>query len=126
MKLLITIAFCATVLLGCSTPGKYIAASSTTVEHAMQAWAVFVVDGHATPEQELAVRQLKTRYDTAEDAAVSAYVDMNQTGDKTAWLIARDLLKANQANLLALVTAFTNRTTNSIPTIVTNSTPPQL
>ena len=130
MKLLITLAFCATVLLaGCQTPGKYIATSSTTVDHAMQAWAVYVVDGHATPEQELAVRKVKTLHEIAEDAAVLAYTDFKITGDKTVWLKARDVLRLNQANLLAIIASFTNPTpTNSPPTIVTNSpsTPPSL
>ncbi len=105
-----------TILLGCflwsgcqTTPGKYISSSSTTVNHAMQAWAVYVVDGRATPEQEAAVRAAKDNYDVAEDVAVIAYAQSQSTGDQSRWIIYRDLLSQHQAELIQLVTLFTGK-----------------
>lgn len=94
---------------GCNTTGKLIATSSTTVDHAMQGWAVYVVDGKATAEQEKQVRKAKDLYDAAEDAAVEAYTTFSLTGDKSRWEQARDYLWAQQRALISLVEQFTGR-----------------
>ncbi len=96
------------LLAGCATPGKLIASSSTTVDHAMRAWAVWVVDGKATPEQELRVRALKAKYDAAEDAAVQANIAF-ASGDKTRWAAAKAFLIEQQQALLSLVSTLTGR-----------------
>ena len=96
------------LLAGCATPGKIIASSSTTVDHAMKAWAVWVVDGHATPEQETKVRALKLKYDSAEDAAVQANIAF-ASGDKTRWAAAKAFLMEQQQALLSLVSTLTGK-----------------
>ena len=96
---------------GCSTPSKFIAASSTTVDHAMKAWAVYVVDGHATPEQEAKVKKAQKSYYAAEDLALAAIAGVEAGGDKTAWLKARDLMLANQKTLIDMINTFTHKKT---------------
>lgn len=105
MKSLFAIVLIAIVslLAGCATSGKLIATSSTSVDHAMQAWAVYVVDGRATVAQEASVRVLKEKYDLSEDAAVAAFASFTQTGDKTAWQQASAYLQTNEANLISLI-----------------------
>jgi len=94
------------LLTGCkTTPGKIIASSSTTVDHAMKAWAVFVVDGHATAAQEATVKSLKEKYDAAEDAAVEA----NARLDPPSWAAAKQYLLEQQTNLIQMVTMFTGK-----------------
>lgn len=103
--------FCCILILGaaCQTTGKLIATSSATVDAAMQTWAVYVVDGHATAQQETQVRSIKSKYDAAEDAAVEAYTAFSLTGDKTRWQQARDFMLEQQRALIALVEQFTGR-----------------
>lgn len=106
---LIAVAFASLLWAGCQTAGKVIATSSTTVDHAMQAWAVYVVDGHATPAQENQVRILKNNYDQAEDIAVAAYAVYSETGDKTQWERAKELLLKKQTQLVNLVSSLTGK-----------------
>lgn len=96
------------LLAGCSTPGKLIASSSTTVDHAMKAWAVWVVDGKATPDQEAQVRAFKIKYDAAEDAAVKANIAF-ASGDKASWAAAKAYLVEQQQALLNLVSTLTGK-----------------
>jgi hypothetical protein len=109
MKYLITLLSVTFLVCGCQTPGKIIATTSTSVDHAMQTWAVYVVDGKATPEQETKVKEFKLRYDAAEDLALSAFIEYTKTDDKSVWLRAKDLLKAQQLNLINLVNQFTGK-----------------
>jgi hypothetical protein len=110
MKTLLTITIAVICLLtnGCKSTGNLIATSFTTVDHAMQAWAVYVVDGKATMTQELAVREAKLKYDVAEDTAVAAYVKL-ASGDKVTWAIARDHLIQQRENLLNLLSVLTGK-----------------
>jgi predicted lipid-binding transport protein (Tim44 family) len=95
------------VVTGCgTTPGKVIASASTSVDHAMQGWMVYVVDGHATPAQEQAVRAAHLDYLAAEDAALAAYAGFAATGEASAWQRARDFLNGQQQALLALISSF--------------------
>lgn len=112
MKQIITLTILVTALLcgGCASTGKLIATGSTTVDHAMQAWAVFVVDGKASVEQEEVVRSYKNRYYIAEDSAVLALVDYEQhPGDKTNLETAINVLKIHKQNLIKLVESFTGK-----------------
>jgi transcriptional regulator GlxA family with amidase domain len=106
--LIIGVLLVATFLIsGCSTTGKVIATSSTTVDHAMQAWAVYVVDGKASMAQEQAVRAAKEKYDAAEDAAVEAYIQFSKDDYRPAWEKARDYLTSQAEALTALIQQFT-------------------
>lgn len=91
-------------LCGCANTGKILVSASTTVDHAMQAWAVYVVDGKAKPQDEAVVRKAFDSYKAAESIALSAYLESEKTGDKTAFEKARDVLLREQVALLALVT----------------------
>lgn len=97
------------LLAGCTTPGKLIASSSSTVDHAMQAWAIYVVDGKATIAQENMVRAYKIKYDAAEDAAVEANLKFATTGDKAAWKLAKEYLTEQKDNLINLVSSLTGK-----------------
>lgn len=92
----------ALIWTACTTTSKLIVASNITVDHAMQAWAVHVVDGKATPAQEDAVRQAKLKYDAAEDALVEANIKFAQT-DKSAVKLAREYLKEQREALIVLI-----------------------
>lgn len=113
MKQFLSLLFVITLLVGCdgcsSTPAKLIATSSSTVDHAMKAWAVYVVDGKASAAQEAMVRDAKAKYDAAEDAAVKAYVSYTKSGDKLTWAVANDLLTKNKESLLNLITLLTGK-----------------
>ena len=97
------------IFTGCATTGKLIATSSTTVDHAMQAWAVYVVDGKASKVQEDRVRVAKEKYDAAEDAAVEAYATFSAGGSKSSWTVAQEYLKQSQSSLISLITMFTGK-----------------
>jgi ABC-type phosphate/phosphonate transport system ATPase subunit len=101
--------FVSLLCVGCQTTGKLIATTSTSVDHAMRAWAVYEVDGKATEAQKSQVRYFKQQYDLAEDAAVAAFVVMSETGDKSSWLTAKEYLYKNQQNLINLVTLITGK-----------------
>ena len=112
MKLTINLLLISLVLIvGCSTPSKLIATSSTTVDHAMKAWAVYVVDGHATLKQKQQVDKAQADYYAAEDLAIAANLGFKDSADKKAWLKARDLMLANQQALIDLITTFTHKKT---------------
>lgn len=111
--LVLTCAIVALLTGGCSTTGKLIATSTTTVDHAMQAWAVYVVDNQSTLEQENKVRELKAKYDLAEDVVLDAYGESVKTGNKTTLQIAKNALATAQRNLVAAVELFTNKKVRS-------------
>ena len=110
MKIALSV-ICVLLLVGCSTPSKFVASSSTTVDHAMKAWAVYVVDGLATPKQIQQVKKAQQDYYAAEDLALAAIAGVEVGGDKTAWLKARDLMLANQQTLIDLINTFTHKKT---------------
>ena len=95
------------LLSGCASPGKYIVTTSIATDHAMQAWAVWVVDGHATINDELTVMAAHERYLAAEDAVLEAWLAWQKTGDKLTWIEARDALLRRQSDLLMLVDKLT-------------------
>jgi heat shock protein HslJ len=95
------------LLSGCASPGKYIVTTSIAVDHAMQAWAVYVVDGHASINDELTVMAAHQRYIAAEDAVLEAWLAFQKSGDKLTWIEARDTLLRRQADLLMLVDKLT-------------------
>lgn len=94
-------------LVGCATSGKFIAASSTTVDKAMKSWAAYVVEGHATPAQEEAVRRAHKDYLASEDLALAAL----ESGSKPDLQTARKFLTEHQAALLQLVELFSRKET---------------
>lgn len=89
-------------MAGCATTGKMVASTSSTVEHAMQMWAVFVVDGHATPTQEARVKRALEDYYAAEDLVISAM----KKGDPLTLETAKQWLKENRDLLLGLINGF--------------------
>lgn len=103
-KYLITLTVTVCLLLtSCVNVGRVIATNSTTVDHAMKAWSVYVVDGHATPEQEAKVKEAQLAYYAAEDLALDAYRTYHKTGDKTVYVIAAERLQAQSQNLVTLI-----------------------
>lgn len=110
MKKLVTLIGITLLLAGCSTTGKLIATSSTTVDHAMRAWAVHVVDGKASAAQEETVKAAKLKYDAAEDQAVAAYTTFTDTGNVAVWKAAKVYLLQQQQNLINLIEQFTGKT----------------
>ncbi len=99
MKKFIGLVLVLTLLVGCSTAGRLVASSSSSVDHAMQGWAVLVVDGKTKPAQEERVRNAHTKYLKAEDAAVEALGTTN-------WASAKVFLVENQNLLLELIETF--------------------
>jgi heat shock protein HslJ len=97
----------AMLLSGCASPGKYIVTTSIAVDHAMQGWAVYVVDGHATINDELTVMAAHERYIATEDAVLEAWLAFQKSGDKLTWIEARDALLRYQLDLLMLVDQLT-------------------
>lgn len=94
---------------GCATqnaPGRILATTVGTVDSAMQGWATFVALGHATPDQESAVREVYAKYQAAESAAERAYVAAAKLNDQSAWSKASAALTASQSDLLALLAKF--------------------
>lgn len=110
MKKLLTLTlFVCLLLTGCQNVGKVIASSSTTVDHALKAWSVYVVDGHATDAQSAEVEKYQKSYYVAEDLALDAYRQSVKTGDKEAYKIALDTLKASEQSLIAVIQTFTKK-----------------
>jgi len=109
--LFITIAIVA-FLTGCqSTPTKLIAATSATVDGAMKAWAIYVVDGHATEAQRVRVRELQARYYLAEDSMLVAYSVYSHTGVVEDWQEAAKLLIESEAALVNFIASITGKAT---------------
>lgn len=93
---------------GCvtQTPGRVLATTVQTVDAAMQGWATWVALGHATSEQELAVRGAYDRYQAFQRAAEAAYVAAAKTSDPSVFQRAAAALKAAQDDLLYLLAKF--------------------
>jgi hypothetical protein len=109
LKLLIGCIVPLALLTGCSTPGKVIATSSSTVEHALKMFAVYSVDGHATEAQREQVKRLQADYYAAEDVALAAYAEFSKSGEKLTWEKARDFMWAQENALIALIEGFTGK-----------------
>lgn len=94
---------------GCvtQTPGRVLATTVATVDAAMQGWATWVALGHATSEQELAVRAAYERYQALQHAAEAAYVAAAKTSDPSVFQRASAALTAAQGDLLYLLAKFT-------------------
>jgi hypothetical protein len=91
---------------GCATqdvPGRTLATAAVTVDKAMQAWAIYVVQGHATASDEAAVRKAYSRYQLSMALAESLYREAQQDGPALDKAIAA--LIAAKADLINLVTA---------------------
>lgn len=93
---------------GCvSNPaGRALATATTTVDAAMQSWAVYVVDGKATPQQEAVVKDAYTKYQAVELLAEKAYLEATKTGDYTGFDRAKLALAASQLYLIQVIEAF--------------------
>lgn len=98
-----TLAFATT---GCQTSGKMLATTVQTAGAAMEAWSSYVALGHATPEQEAQVKAAWTRFQFAEVNAEQAYLESLKTGNDSGFESAAKLMRANQAQLLALIDLF--------------------
>jgi hypothetical protein len=100
-------------LLGCATfetnAGKTLVTITSTVDKAMQGWAVWVSLGKATPQQQATVKSAYEKYQIAELAAEHAYASLVANKDKTAWTQAAALLTATQSDILAIITAITGK-----------------
>lgn len=107
--------FIALLCAGCANTGKFIASTSTTVDATMQGWAIWVADGHATPEARHKVDVMLARYHDAEDVALQAYLEATKTGNDTALKKAKAALLAASDDLLALIASFQTTPTPKTP-----------
>jgi hypothetical protein len=110
---LVAVALLACLLgFGCAsvqtTAGKLLASTATTVDGAMQGWAIWVAQGHATAQQEAQVRSAYGQYQASMSIALGAYNAMVQSGDQSVWLTASQILASNGAAVVALVQSFTS------------------
>jgi len=96
---------------GCATwqdaAGKSLASASASVDAAMQGWAVWVVNGHATAQQEAAVREAYGRYQAAMQLASTAYQSAVSAKDKTLMQTALAVVAQSRADFVSLVQTFT-------------------
>lgn len=109
----------ATVLLfnsGCSTPLRttYVATGTvaTTVDITMQAWADYVVAGHATQEQDQKARELYTQYLRAMKVAreiLSASIAYPNSVDDAKLKLLLQAVSDSSADLIAFVTPLMNK-----------------
>lgn len=98
------------LLTGCrTTPSKVIATSATTVDKAMKAWAVYVVDGHATDAQRQKVRELQASYYAAEDSLLIANAMYEKLGTAPTWQEAAQQLINAETELVGFITALTGK-----------------
>ena len=109
---ILAVAFLA-VMVGCATfqsnAGKLLASSALTVDAGMKSWAVWVAKGQATPAQEAQVKAAYQKYQVAIAIANDAYAKLAANNDQAAWTQAANILTANQAGLLQLITQFTTQ-----------------
>lgn len=110
IKLLCAVLLGLALVTGCkTTPSKVIAASAVTVDKAMQAWAVYVVDGHATDAQRFKVRELQSKYYAAEDAMLIANAMYEKMGIAPTWQDAARELIAAENTLVEFITSVTGK-----------------
>jgi hypothetical protein len=91
-----------------TSAGKLLASTATTVDGAMQGWAIWVAQGHATAQQEAQVKTAYGQYQASMAIALGAYNAMVQSGDQSVWLTASQILASNGAAIVALVQSFTS------------------
>lgn len=104
LSVLVAIVFC-----GCQTAGKTLAATAVTVDSAMRAWAIYVVDGHATPEQENKVRDVYHKYQLAMQASRDAYSAAAVLKDESIYKRTYVGLNAAKEDIVALIKEFTTK-----------------
>jgi hypothetical protein len=96
--------------LGCQTQnaaGKTISTVAVTVDGAMQGWAVWVVKGNTTQEQQAKVNSAYEKYQTAMAATSKVYAVVANNPDQSALTLALVSLDACKSELLALIAQFT-------------------
>lgn len=82
------------------------ASTALAVDAAMEGWAVWVVKGQATQEQEDKVRAAYEKYQISMEIASNAYTNSIVTGNRSAWQVAQSILVTNGKNIGALVFQF--------------------
>ena len=109
-KTLSIIALGALVALGsgCSTvqdtSGKTLIGIETTVNAAMQGWATWDAEGHATPAQEAQVKALYTQYQAAFTIAANTWISAQASGDTATMTSVIATLSSQATPIVALIT----------------------
>lgn len=92
------------LLIGCatfkSTASKFLASTAQTVDATMQGWALLVVSGQTTPEQEANVKGIYQQYQRSMLIASNAWEVTIATGDKTGWIVASNTVYQQKLGLL--------------------------
>lgn len=112
-----------------NTGPKVMASTALAVDAAMKSWAVWVVNGHATPAQEQNIRDVYKKYQVSMLIAYNAYTQSVNSGNDSAWKIASTMLDSNKNQLISLVQMFmANKNTvlapNTTPESALDSLPP--
>lgn len=109
-------------LVGCAsfqtTSGKFLASTAQSVDLAMKGWALFVVEGKVTAQQQLNVRSAYAMYQRSMLVASNAWETSLTTADKTLWNSASNSVYFSQQGLVNLLTAM------QVQEPVLNSNPP--
>ena len=107
---LFTIALCAAAIIssGCKsvqdTSGKTLIGIETTVNAAMQGWATWDAEGHATPAQEAQVKALYTQYQAAFTIAANTWISAQASGDTATMTSVIATLSSQATPIVALIT----------------------
>jgi hypothetical protein len=96
---------------GCRTwqdaAGKSLASASVSVDAAMKGWALWVASGHATPQQEDAVRDALKKYQSAMLVAEDVYAAAIKSKDKNLMQTALAVVAQSRYDFVSLVKTFT-------------------
>ena len=88
-----------------TTAGKFLSSVAVTVDGAMKGWAIWVVDGHTTTQDEAQVKAVYTQYQFYMKVATNAYSLAVSTGDTSTFttpsnnlfMVKNQLVTATQA-----------------------------